>query len=116
MCAAGYSGTPLAKKLGIKEGSSIMVLNAPGNYRVLFDDFPDNVSFVRGNKVKADLVHYFVTGHNKLVKNMFILKNAIVQNGCIWISWPKKSSGVPTDISEDVIRKIAIQHGLVDIK
>jgi hypothetical protein len=116
MCAAGYSGTPLAKKLGIKEGTNIMVLNPPGEYMEMFDEFPDNVTIAPGNKTKKDLIHYFATEQKKLVKDMFFLKNSIVADGCIWISWPKKASGVSTDITEDVIRNIALQNGLVDIK
>ena len=116
MKAAGYSGTPLAKKLGIREGSLIAVMHSPVVYSELFDDFPDNVRISSDNHSQKDLVHYFVTKSDKLVKDMYVLKNSITQNGCIWISWPKKTSRVPTDITEDIIRNIAIQNGLVDIK
>lgn len=116
MKSAGYSGTPLAKKLGIRENSSIIVINSPVPYAELFDDFPENVRISSDSRSQKDLVHYFVTGREKLVKDMYVLKKSITQDGCIWISWPKKSSKVSTDINEDIIRNIAIQNGLVDIK
>ena len=110
----GYSGTPLAKKLGIKEGSRIYLYNQPEYYFNLFTDFPTDVKIV--NKPKVDFIHYFVKEEKQLVKDINKLKNQIEQNGMIWISWPKKSSKVQTDITEDVVRKLALKNGLVDIK
>jgi len=115
MKSAGYSGTPLSKKLGIRENSSIAVMHAPVPYTDLFDHFPENVRISSDHSPK-DLIHYFTTSSKQLVKDMYVLKKGITQDGCIWISWPKKSSKVPTDINEDLIRNIAIQNGLVDIK
>ena len=112
--AAGYSGTPLAKKLGIKEGFRISLLHQPEYYFNLFTDFPTEVKII--NKSKVDFIHYFVKEEKQLIKDISKLKNAIEQNGMIWISWPKKSSKVETDITEDVIRNIALRNGLVDIK
>lgn len=114
MAAAGYSGTPLAKKLGIKEGFKITLINQPGYYFSLFTDFPENVKVI--NKTSVDLVHYFATEEKQLLKDILQLKSCIQPNGAIWISWPKKSSKVVTDVTEDVIRKIALENGLVDIK
>lgn len=112
---AGYSGTPLAKKLGIREGFKISLFHEPEYYFSLFTDFPGRVKIVR-KKMSVDLIHYFVKEEKQLQKDISKLKNSIEQNGIIWISWPKKSSGVATDITEDVVRKIALSNGLVDIK
>ena len=115
MATAGYSGTPLAKKLGIKEGSTIALMNQPEHYFSLFTDFPENVKFIN-SKIKVDFIHYFVKEEKLLVKDIVKLKKSIEQNGMIWISWPKKSSKVETDVTEDVVRNIALKNGLVDIK
>jgi hypothetical protein len=115
MPTAGYSGTPLAKKLGIKEGSSVILFHQPEYYFSLFTDFPPNVEFV-DNGSKVDLIHYFTTEEEKLLGDINKLKKRIKLNGMIWISWPKKSSKVVTDINEDVIRKAALKNGLVDVK
>ncbi|MGZ5189472.1 MAG: DUF3052 family protein [Flavisolibacter sp.] len=116
MPPSGYSGTPLAKKLGIKDRFKIAVLNEPDHYYTLFEDMPPDVDIHHNLNSKLDVIHYFVTEAKELSDNISSLKNSIVQNGMIWISWPKQSSKVPTDITEDVIRAIAIQNGLVDIK
>jgi hypothetical protein len=115
MPTAGYSGTPLAKKLGIKEGFSVILFHQPEYYFSLFTDFPPNVEFV-DNGSKVDLIHYFTTEEEKLLGDINKLKKRIKLNGMIWISWPKKSSKVVTDINEDVIRKAALKNGLVDVK
>ena len=115
MPTAGYSGTPLSKKLGIKEGFKISLFNQPEYYFKLFTDFPTDVTIIN-NSSKVDLIHYFVKEGKQLQKDINKLKNAIKQNGMIWISWPKKSSKVETDVTEDVVRIIALQNGLVDIK
>jgi hypothetical protein len=115
MPTAGYSGTPLAKKLGIKEGFSVILFHQPEYYFSLFTDFPPNVEFV-DNGSKVDLIHYFTTEEEKLLGDISKLKKRIKLNGMIWISWPKKSSKVVTDINEDVIRKAALKNGLVDVK
>jgi hypothetical protein len=115
MATAGYSGTPLAKKLGIKEGSTISLFHQPGYYFELFTDFPENVEVV--NKLlNVDLVHYFTKDKEQLERDISTLKNQIKSNGMIWISWPKKSSKVKTDITEDLVRSIALKNGLVDVK
>jgi hypothetical protein len=113
MKASGYSGTPLAKKLGIKPGFNVEIINAPAHYFGLFTDLPDTISQV---KSKKDFIHFFTKETKELEKNIPKLKKQIVPNGIIWISWPKKSSKVPTDVTEDVIRNIALKNGLVDIK
>lgn len=115
MPAAGYSGTPLAKKLGIKEGFRMALFNQPDYYFSLFTDFPADVKFINNNS-KVDFIHYFAREGKQLQKDIGKLKNGIEQNGMIWISWPKKSSKVETDVTEDVVRMIALTNGLVDIK
>ncbi len=111
---AGYSGTPLVKKLGIKEGFKIRLINKPKNYSVLIGEFPPGAKIIKAGK--ADFVHLFTKSRaelkSKLIKNL----KSIEQNGIIWVSWPKKASKIETDISEDVIRDIALPMGLVDIK
>jgi hypothetical protein len=116
MSTAGYSSTPLAKKLGIKEGNKISLLNKPDYYFSLFTDFPDDVSInTRGNE-KYNFVHYFVKQEKQLQKDIRKLRDSIEPNGMIWISWPKKASKVETDLTEDVIRNLALKNGLVDVK
>lgn len=116
MQLSGYSGTPLVKKLGIKQGYKISIINTPEYYFNLLTDLPDQVEIVNDPGSKKDFIHFFVKKEAELLKNILILKNQIKPNGMIWISWPKKSSKVITNIKEDLIRKIALDNGLVDIK
>ncbi|MDB5227702.1 MAG: hypothetical protein JWN78_1895 [Bacteroidota bacterium] len=113
---ADYSETPLAKKLGIKDGFRIRLINEPSNYFNLFADLPGKLTIARNNKNKADFIHLFTKELKEVEKQIPLLKNEIESNGIIWISWPKKASKVPTDITEDMIRKIVLENGLVDIK
>ena len=115
MNKTGYSGTPLAKKLGIKEGAKISLFNQPDYYFDLFKDFPTDVKIIKYSS-RVDFIHYFTEQQKELIKDINKLKNSIEQNGMIWISWPKKSSGVETDMNEDVVRNLALKNGLVDIK
>jgi hypothetical protein len=112
----GYSGTPLAKKLGIKDGSRIRLVNAPAYYFELFTDLPPGIKLLKDKKTKKDIIHYFTTSFKLLEKDIVELKNEIEQDGMIWVSWPKKASKVATDITEDLIRAMALANGLVDIK
>jgi len=116
MNLSGYSGTRLAKKLGIKEGFTISVFHQPEYYFQLFTDLPVNIKLVTNEKLKKDFIHYFVKEEKQLLKDISKLKGQIEQNGIIWISWPKKASKVATDVTEDVVRNIALKNGLVDIK
>jgi hypothetical protein len=116
MQTSGYSGTPLAKKLGIKEGFKIRLINPPEYYSELFTDMPEKISILKDTKTKKNFIHCFVKQEKELHKNIASLKNEIEPNGIIWISWPKKASKVSTDITEDVIRNLALANGLVDIK
>ena len=113
---AGYSGTPLAKKLGIKPGFKITLINAPEHYLGLFTDMPPDVVFVSDENALKDLIHLFVKDKAEYMATLPRIKSQIVQNGSIWVSWPKKASKVPTDITEDIIRNYALETGLVDVK
>lgn len=116
MTNSGYSGTPLEKKLGIKEGFKIRLVNIPENYFQFFDDFPKDVSVKADKRTKKNLIHYFTKEASDLVENIQSLKNEIEMDGMIWISWPKKTSKIMTDVTEDTIRDVALKNGLVDIK
>ena len=116
MANTGYSGTPLAKKLGIKEGFKIRLVNHPGYYFKLFDDFPSNVIIEIDKNIKKNLIHFFTKDASELNDNIVLLRNEIEVDGMIWISWPKKASKILTDITEDTIRNLALKNGLVDIK
>ena len=113
---AGYSGTPLAKKLGIQAGAFVHAVDAPGNYAQLLEPLPANVTFIGHGADELDVVHLFTKSRNKLMKYLDQYKNKIKQNGSIWVSWPKKSSGIPSEVSEDTIRELALPIGLVDVK
>ena len=113
---AGYSGTPLAKKLGIKTSANVMLINAPDHYMQLFTDMPADVYFVDDAGIKKDLVHFFTKSNGELLTNLPLLMKQIKPDGIIWVSWPKKASKVVTDITEDVIRNFALKIGLVDVK
>lgn len=116
MQTAGYSGTPLAKKLGIKQGFIIRLINQPVYYFSLFTDMPDNVTVVDESHSKKNFIHYFAQHAKELNRDITLLKKQIEPNGIIWVSWPKKASKVPTDITEDIVRNTALSNGLVDIK
>ena len=116
MATTGYSGTPLWKKLGFKTGFTARVLNAPDDYPELVSGLPDGLVFSKKEKPLKDLIHFFTKSEMELKNQLPLLKNEIVQNGMIWVSWPKKASKVPTDVTEDVIRDFALQIGLVDVK
>jgi hypothetical protein len=113
---AGYSKTPLAQKLGIKPGAKVGALNAPAGYRKLLAPLPAGVSFTDKAVAGAGFVHLFVTERSVLEKELKRLRKLLDDAGVLWISWPKKSSGVATDITEDVIRESCLPLGLVDIK
>lgn len=113
---AGYSGTPLAKKLGIKEGDKLYTKNAPSHYLELLAPLPIGVEVTARLSDNLDLAHFFTHKRSELEKSLPALMEKIKQNGMIWVSWPKKASKLPTDITEDVIREVALPLGLVDVK
>ena len=110
---AGYSGTPLAKKLGIGPGSRLYTRDAPENYARLV---AERIEFAPRLDDKVDIIHVFATRRAKLAEALRSALSKMRQDAAIWVSWPKKASKVATDITEDTIREIALPMGLVDIK
>ena len=113
---AGYSGTPLPKKLGIKEGSRIALVNAPKDFQSELGELPDNVHSIKRPTKSLDIILLFVLTERVLTRDFAKLAATLVSNGMIWIAWPKKSSGVTTDLSEQRVRQIGLDAGLVDVK
>lgn len=112
---AGYSLTSLAKKLGIKAHFKIKLFNAPDYYFDLFNDLPE-VEITGNKSIRKDFIHIFIKKRAELEPAIQTAKQEIVSNGIIWISWYKKSSKIPTDVTEDLIRNTALENGLVDVK
>jgi len=112
--AAGYSGTPLGKKLGLKPGQTAWFAGMPASVRVEIGD----VGVVELERPAAglDLVHVFVTERAELETLLAELRALVAPAGVLWVSWPKKAAGVPTDVTEDVIRELALPLGWVDVK
>lgn len=113
---AGYSGTPLPKKLGIREASRLAVLHAPSHYRALVSPLPTGAKITDRFDGETDLVHVFVSRKRELARFLPTAVNVMRPDAAIWVSWPKKAAGVATDITEDTIRALALPLGLVDIK
>jgi hypothetical protein len=112
----GYSGTSLAKKLGIKDGSAIHTIGAPPNYLALLKPLPDDVRFETKASPRTNIVHLFETERARLAKQLAILREKLAPDATVWVSWPKKTSKVPTTITEDTIREVALPLGFVDVK
>jgi hypothetical protein len=114
---AGYSSTPLAKKLGIKPGTQILTINAPKAYGNWLGALPDGARLVsRAPKVGSDLVHLFVASMAELARQLPRARGAIAPDGAIWVSWYKKAAKIPTDVTENLIRARALKTDLVDVK
>lgn len=113
---SGYSGTPLPKKLGIKEGDRVAALGECAAYAEMVGPLPTGVQVVTKVTKNTHLVHLFVTRREVLEKQLKHLREVLQDNVSIWVSWPKKSSKVSTTVTEDVIRELALPLGLVDIK
>jgi hypothetical protein len=113
---AGYSGTPLAQKLGIKPGQKVVTIGAPPGYRKLLAPLPKGISFATRIAADASFVHLFATKRQTLEKELKRLRSLLADAGILWVSWPKKSSGAATDITEDVIRDVCLPLGFVDVK
>jgi hypothetical protein len=114
--AAGYSGTPLSKKLGIKANARVFLVNAPECYRDLLDPLPSGVAFVAKAAADTDLAHIFTARRSELAAQLKKFRTTLRRDAALWVSWPKKAAKVPTDITEDVIRELALPLGFVDIK
>jgi hypothetical protein len=113
---AGYSGTPLAKKLGFKAGFAVAVVNAPDNYLELVEPVPEGVAISHEPRAGCDLVHFFTNSRDELFRRLAEYRNSIKQDGSIWVSWYKKAAKLPTEITEDLVREAAFPLGLVDVK
>lgn len=113
---AGYSGTPLAKKIGIKAGHRVAIINEPPEFRALLVDLPDDVSFQSSLKKSPDVVIAFYTERGELAADFDELGEAVFPDRMIWIAWPKKVAKVETDITGDVVREIVLATKLVDVK
>ena len=113
---AGYSSTPLPKKLGIKEGSRIALINAPGDFARELGELPLNAEIVTRVTKPLDIVLLFVLNERALLRDFDKLAKKLASNGMIWVAWPKKSSGVATDLSFDRVQRIGLDSGLVDVK
>lgn len=114
--AAGYSGTPLVKKLGIKDGSRVLAIDAPGDYAELLAGLPVSVHFETTASASIDIAHVFATRHAELARHLRALRRELRTDAAIWVSWPKKTARVSTEVTEDVVREIALPLDLVDIK
>jgi hypothetical protein len=113
---AGYSGTPLAQKLGWKPGATVVAINAPATYQKLLGKSARGLTFTKRLGTNPEFVHLFATRRSELAKQLSRLRKQIADTGMVWVSWPKKSSGVATDITEDTIRAVALPLGFVDTK
>ncbi|MDB5308429.1 MAG: hypothetical protein JWO38_2631 [Gemmataceae bacterium] len=113
---AGYSGTPLPKKLGIQEGIRVLLVNEPTGFRAILTSLPDGADLVTAADPPLGFVHLFVTTAAVLTEQLASLRPKLAPDGVLWVSWPKKTSGVKTDVTEDTIRAVALPLGLVDVK
>ena len=113
---AGYSSTPLPKKLGIKEGCRIALVNSPENFQTELGELPNRVEFVNRPTDLLDIIIFFVLSERELARNFAKLAQKLTSNGMIWIAWPKKSSGVKTDLTFEPVQRIGLNAGLVDVK
>jgi hypothetical protein len=113
---SGYSGTPLAQKLGIRAGARLFVHGAPANYPELLAPLPEGVRTVPRIDLETDVIHLFAAWQSELGELLQRALESMRPDAAVWVSWPKKAAGVPSDISEDAIRSLALPTGLVDIK
>jgi Protein of unknown function (DUF3052) len=114
--SAGYSGTALVAKLGIKPGMELHVVDAPEDYRELVAPLPDGTRVVRTLSGTTDIVHVFSSRKAQLASALRTCRKALKPTAAVWVSWPKKAAKLPTDITEDTIREVALPLGFVDIK
>ena len=113
---AGYSGTPLVKKLGINPGMRILFVNQPEDYDAILGPLPEGVIRLKEPQEKMDFIHLFARHASELRAQLPELKSTLSQDGMLWISWPRKTSKMPTDLSESVVREMGLGVGLVDVK
>ena len=113
---AGYSERRLVDKLGIKPGASVLIVTAPRGYARTLGPLPQGARAVKALSSGLDFIHLFTTRRADLEKHFGALQKALAAAGMLWVSWPKKASGVTTDVTEDVVREVALARGLVDVK
>ena len=113
---SGYSGKPLATKMGIKSGQRIIILHAPNGYSETLGELPDAVEIVHELTGHFDLIQYFCTEREAYERDFPILRDALVTAGMLWVSWPKKAAKMNTDLDENFIREFGLACGLVDVK
>lgn len=113
---AGYSGTPLPKKLGIKDGARVAIVSAPNGFDRTLGKLPKGVSVRRQARPSVNVLLFFATRRSELSRRFATMARAIEDDGGLWIAWPKRTSGVATDVTENVARKIGLDAGLVDTK
>ena len=113
---AGYSGTPLAAKLGIKDGCEIVLVGAPEGLRELLEPLPPSVEFASKPSKTTSIVHIFTTKRAELAKALPTYRKQLSPEATVWVSWPKKSAQVASEVSEDTVRELALPLGFVDVK
>ncbi|NNF52658.1 MAG: DUF3052 family protein [Gammaproteobacteria bacterium] len=113
---AGYSDTPLVKKLGIRDGMKVQFVQPPANYRALLGKLPSGVTVCQRARKDLDFIHGFVTRRADLERLLERAHTYMAKNGMLWVSWPKKASGVRTDVAEADVRAAGLACGLVDVK
>ena len=115
VATAGYSGTPLPKKLGIREGNGVLLVNAPPRFERKLEPLPEGASFVE-DAASARVAVLFITSQAELVRDFRSIAKALPEKSALWIAWPKKASGVKTDLNENVVREVGLDLGWVDYK
>jgi hypothetical protein len=113
---AGYSGTPLPEKLGIPSAGRALLVGAPPHFSELIAPLPPGLELTSRASGEHAYIHLFTTRRGRLASDLAKLKTRLAKNGTLWVSWPKKASGVETDVTEDVVRALALDVGLVDVK
>jgi hypothetical protein len=116
MSTAGYSGTPLVKKLGIKPGSTLALIGAPDDFDDTLGELPDGVTVRRRLQGQLDVIVAFYVESSVLERRLPALRRALAPAGGLWLAWPKRASGVATDLSDNVVRELGLAAGLVDNK
>lgn len=113
---AGYSGTPLIKKLGIRDGFQVALVKSPKGFKKELGALPDKAKYVPCTTPSLDVILLFVDSEAELRRSFILLAANLVANGMVWVAWPKKSSGVTTDLSFNNVQRIGLDAGLVDVK
>jgi alkylation response protein AidB-like acyl-CoA dehydrogenase len=113
---AGYSQTPLVKKLGLKAGMRLQVIGLPLDYAVMVEDLPGGLQWAAEEETGLDFIHLFTSNQAELEEALPHLIPRLAKSGVLWISWPKKSSGLPADLDENIVRETGLKNGMVDVK